>query len=268
MFVLSAHARASVEMLTLEHDGIIGTYYKTAQTNANNPILVLGGSEGGIPEKLAKSVADAGHATLAVAYFNKGGLPTELEEIPLEYFEKAKGWLQQKHPEAKYITLVGWSKGAELSLLLASKDPTFNRVVAIAPSSVVWAGILKDWQKVPSSSWTEGGSALPFVSFNPTGPVAGLRDLYAQSLENRNDKNKATISVQDINGDVVLYSGGKDEIWPSSDMAKAICENMAKNNNSNCSHFDFPGLRHLLDYKFLDKSDALYTHFTSHLTAN
>src|SRR5690606_20436583 len=124
----------------------------------------------------------------------------------------------------------------------ASKDPTYNRIVAIAPSSVVWAGILNDWQKTPGSSWTFEKQELPYVHFNPSSAVSGLLDLYSQSLANRQDSGEATIKSEEIFGSVFLYSGGEDEIWPSSLMAEAICQRMERNELSTCNHFNYPAL--------------------------
>ena len=261
---LSAHG----DTLSLAQHGFAGRYYPAQTASAANPVIVLGGSEGGIAHKLAEVIVQTGRPVLAIAYFDMGELPDELEYIPLEYFEQAKTWLQQKHPLAKHITLVGWSKGAELSLLLAAKDPIFNHVVAIAPSSVVWAGILQDWQKTPGSSWTENNTPLPHIAFASSGPVDGLIDLYTQSLANRTDNGQATIPVENIHGSVFLYSGGQDEIWPSNQMAKAVCRRMEKNVLSRCHHFNFPELGHLLAYKFLDQSDPLYQHFTEKMHSN
>jgi len=262
------YSDAAVEKLKLKLDevGFIGSYYELSNTSSKKPVIVLGGSEGGIPEKLAEGIASLGYPTLAVAYFREGKLPEELEKIPLDYFENAKTWLKEKDGILNdNIVLVGWSKGAELALLLASKDSTYNHVVAIAPSSVVWAGILKDWTKVPRSSWVMDNVELPFVSFNPTSSVTGLLDLYSQSLEARTDNAGADIPVKDINGKVFLYSGGKDEIWPSSSMAATICEKMQQNELSDCHHFDYGELDHLLGYKFLDTSDPLHKSFAESL---
>lgn len=254
---------AAPQALSVEQDGIVGHYYQPPANSYKQPVIVLGGSEGGIPTKLAEVIANNGQPTLAIAYFKADMLPKELEEIPLSYFEKATAWLKQKHPARKHITLIGWSKGAELALLLASRDTVFDRVIAIAPSSVVWAGILDDWQTVPGSSWSHNQKGLPFVAFNPTGPVEGLLDLYTQSLQNRTDGGSATIPVENIRGNVVLYSGGMDEIWPSSSMAASICQRMIENERSRCKHIDYPKLGHLLDYKMLNASEDLYKHFVN-----
>ncbi|MCH2055639.1 MAG: hypothetical protein MK214_03300 [Thalassotalea sp.] len=65
--------------------------------------------------------------------------------MPFDYFDSAKSWLQtKKNVDASKLIIVSWSKGAELALLLASRDEKVQRVIAIAPSSVVWAGVLND----------------------------------------------------------------------------------------------------------------------------
>ena len=255
-------ASASADILSMKKEGIVGKYFPSSSTDKYVSVLVLGGSEGGLPEKLAQTIVDAGFPTLALAYFNAEGLPQELEKIPLEYFDKAKSWLQkQKNVKSNELIVVGWSKGAELALLLASRDQNIKRVVAIAPSSVVWAGILQDWNKVPASSWTEQGEELAHVEFKPTGTVNGLLDLYTQSLDNRSEKGKANIQVEDIRGNVVLMTGESDEIWPSPQMAKLICEKMNLKKNGQCQHLNFKGLDHLLNYRFMDKSDPMYQTF-------
>ena len=250
-FLSNSACVAANRSLTLEKDGLVGEYYSS---NSNKPpVLVLGGSEGGIPTKLAQPMIDANYPTLALAYFKHDGLPSELEEIPLEYFFTGKEWLlKQAHNKYDQLIIVGWSKGAEAALLLASRSSEVMQVIAIAPSSVAWAGILNDWQKVPSSSWTEKQHALPHVAFNPSGPVTGLLDLYQQSLDNRQDDGAADIPVQNISAKVALMTGENDEIWPSSSMAAYICQQMNQNEHNTCQHFNYLNHDHLLNYEFLD----------------
>jgi dienelactone hydrolase len=255
-------ANAAVNILNIEEQGFVGKYYPASSTEKRVAVLVLGGSEGGFPDRLAKPIIDAGLPVLALAYFKAEGLPQELEKIPLEYIYKAKAWLQsQANVKLDELVVVGWSKGAELALLLATTDKTITQVVAIAPSSVVWAGILQDWTKVPASSWTLQGQELAYVAFKPSGPINGLIDLYTQSLENRADKGRATIPVEKIHGSVVLMSSDMDEIWPSSQMAQSICAKINISNNATCEHLNFSGVDHLLNYQFLDTSNPLFKTF-------
>lgn len=268
-FLCLIGAFAHAERLSLQQHGFVGQYYPPASKTSASPVMVLGGAEGGTPTRLAEQVAALGYPTLAVAYFKHDALPDELEQIPLEYFDKAKDWLSDKLPSrSDHITLAGWSKGAELSLLLASRDTTYNRVVAIAPSSVVWAGILNDWQKVPASSWAADGTPLPHVAFNPTGPVTGLRDLYTQSLNNRSDNDAATIAVDNIEGQLFLFSGGQDEVWPASTMSESICNSVKNTDAVSCIHYNYPEMGHLLEYTFLQPGTALHEQFISSLAGN
>ncbi|MBD3587404.1 dienelactone hydrolase [Salinimonas sp. HHU 13199] len=260
---------ALAEMLSVQKHGFVGQYYPPSSESGTQAVIVLGGAEGGIPTKLAEQVAALGYPTLAVAYFKENGLPGELEKIPLAYFDQAKDWLSKKLPvQSEHITLAGWSKGAELALLLASRDTTYNRVVAIAPSSVIWAGILNDWQKVPASSWTAEGAPLPHVAFNPTGPVSGLRDLYTQSLNNRSDHDAATIAVDNIKGQLFLFSGGQDEVWPASPMSESICNSVKSTDAVSCIHYTYPQMGHLLDYTFLQSGTALHARFSDSLAGD
>lgn len=210
-------------------------------------VLVLGGSEGGKPKDLAKKIADMGYPVLSLAYFKEEGLPSELNEIPLEYFDAPKEWLQAR-PDTKDdgVIVVGWSKGAELSLLLSSRDTSYKGVMAIAPSSVVWAGILNDWTKIPSSSWTVGGSPVAHVPFAQGVQINSLVDLYEASLKQDDFVEKALIPVEDIEGSVLLMSGGMDEIWPAGEMADDVCERMEAVGGS-CTHAHYPDAGHLLN---------------------
>lgn len=258
---------ASTNDINIEDDGFVGKFYPSSSSEKRVGVLVLGGSEGGLPNKLAKPIADAGFPTLALAYFNAEGLPQELEKIPLEYFDQPKVWLQkQANVKSDELIIVGWSKGAELALLLASRDQRVARVVAIAPSSAIWAGILKDWTKIPGSSWTEKGKELAHIPFNPTGKVNGLLDLYTQSFNHRSDKGTADIPVDNIKANIVLMTGENDEVWPSPHMARLICDRMNSSKQDSCEHLNYSGLDHLLDYKFADTSDSLNETFVNALT--
>lgn len=210
-------------------------------------VLVLGGSEGGKPKDLATKIADMGYPVLSLAYFKEEGLPQELNEIPLEYFDAPKDWLQARaDTKDDGVIVVGWSKGAELSLLLASRDPSYKGVMAIAPSSVVWAGILKDWTKIPSSSWTVGGEPMAHVPFAQGVQINSLVDLYEASLKQETFAEKAVIPAENIRGSVLLMSGGMDEIWPAGMMADDVCKRMEAAGGS-CSHAHYPDAGHLLN---------------------
>jgi hypothetical protein len=100
-------------------------------------VLVVGGSEGGMPLGKAAWLASRGYAALALAYFRYDDLPPLLEGIPLEYFGSALAWMMQR-PEIlpDRIAVVGTSRGGELALQLGSMYPQIKAVVAYVPANV------------------------------------------------------------------------------------------------------------------------------------
>jgi dienelactone hydrolase len=220
--------------------GVKGTLFIPPHDEKYSAIIVLGGSEGGIYEPSAAIYASQGYVTLALAYFGLEGLPTSLVNIPLETIERGIRWLDacpQVNKDA--IGIWGVSKGAELALLAASKFPKIKAVVAKSPSSVVFEGISEDMGRNHKSSWSYKGESLPFVPtmFNmrlsATFFWAKLarrpwqtRPMYEYALRNKKAVERATIEVENINGPVLLTSGGQDGVWPAGKMAAMIMERL------------------------------------------
>jgi dienelactone hydrolase len=127
--------------------------------------------------------------------------------------------------DASRIALLGLSRGAEAALLLASTFPDVSTVVAFAPSAYLWMGQRPpDYQLIPS--WTINGKALPFV---PTKEARAYRaddneaERHLRYLATHPDSTRvATIPVERIRGPVLLFSGGRDPIWPSTFMVERI----------------------------------------------
>lgn len=191
--------------------------------------LVLSGSSGRSDVERARLLARHGVAALALRYFGGIGQPSGLCEIPLETFYTAVDTLAQIHPR---VVLIGVSKGAEAALSVAATDSRVSLVVAIAPSSVIWAnvGASADGRDRPArSSWTRGGEPLPFVPYDDSwmpdhhhGETA-FRGLYKQSLRTyASHVPAAVIPVEDIGGHVLLVAGGDDRVWPSLLFAEQI----------------------------------------------
>ena len=101
---------SDVEMQPVRADGLVGTLFHPAGAARSPGILVLGGSEGGLPEAMAALLASHGYATLALAYHGVESLPKTFVEIPLEYFATAFAWMrQQEQFEPSRLAVVGVS---------------------------------------------------------------------------------------------------------------------------------------------------------------
>lgn len=207
----------------LREDGLIAEYFAAVpgpQTSAG-AVIVLGGSEGGFngSRGLARRLSDAGFNTIAVSYFGEPGQKATLNEIPIEPVDRALAWLKARPEIHGPIAVIGVSKGGELALLTASRNPEIRAVVAGVPSNVVWAGI--DLTGAPvGSSWTSGGQPIAYVPYDLSNGFTGVFNLYNDSLKNASAE--AEIPVEAINGPVLMISGQADSMWPSSEMAGRV----------------------------------------------
>jgi dienelactone hydrolase len=187
-------------------------------------VLVLGGSDGGIPNRRAKVIAENGFPTLALAYFKTKRTPEYLDMIPLEYFNKPIEWLiKNEYTQGGKIIVIGESKGAELALLLASRKPEISGVVAFVPSAVVFQGMPKVFWP-PRSSWSYAGKQIPFVPYNLNNlpDKNNVLNIYRNSLKQQEAVKKALIPVNKIKGPVLLFSAADDGMWPSVEMSDMI----------------------------------------------
>ena len=201
-----------------------GEFYPPPGSPKKLGVLVLGGSDGGVPSRRAKWIAGQGFPVLALAYFKTKRTPQYLDMIPLEYFDQPIEWLiKNKLTQGGRIVVIGESKGAELALLLAGRKPEISGVVAFVPSAVVFQGMPKDFWP-PRSSWSYRGEPIPFVPYD----LSDLPDpnnvlsIYRNSLKQQQAVRRALIPVSRINGPILLFSAADDRMWPSAEMSDMI----------------------------------------------
>lgn len=238
---------------SVRDDGLVATYLRPKGEGILPAVMVVGGSEGGIKsaESMAYRFAERGYASLAVAYFGVEPLPKALANVPLEYFDRALGWLQrQPRIDPANLAVAGTSRGGELALLIAAHNPALNRVIAIAPSHVVW-GPVGPFKDPKISAWTRDGHPLPFVAHvrepdYSAKPYRGTPDFLAD-LQQTALAEAAAIPVEKIRGAVLLLSGEDDQIWPSTLMSRLAMKRLAAANHPyRFEHVSFPGAGHLI----------------------
>ncbi|MFT3870319.1 MAG: acyl-CoA thioester hydrolase/BAAT C-terminal domain-containing protein [Nibricoccus sp.] len=213
-------------------------------------ILMLGGSEGGFPDYYdTKGFTEKGYACMVTGYFRTPHTPERLELIPLEYFEAVIELFQAK-PEVGDKKLVVWggSKGGELALLLASRYPQINGVIAAVPSSVVFQGI--GGQRV--SSWSYKGDSVPFVPYADYDFSKIVNNEYVEayrlSLEQKEAVEKGAIPVENINGPILILTGKADTMWPSTRMGAMIEKRLAEKKFTHWyRHFSYENAGHTLN---------------------
>ena len=250
-------------------DGVVvGRLFLPAEA-ATTGVVLVGGSEGGIDSMSADaaSLASTGVAALVVGLFGADGLPTSLDLVPLEPIAAGVSLLAERAGiDATDVALLGISRGSEAVLAAAAALSGLRcaAVVALSPGSVVWESMTEDGSPTGRSSWTAGGSPLPFA---PVDSVAVDRDLWRTAVTHLRDRHaprlmhlraayegglagpraeEAAIAVERIDAPLHLFAGAADALWPSVAMGRAIVARRREHGREGDELTVFEGAGHLL----------------------
>jgi len=219
--------------------------------------VMLSGSSGGIPEHLARRLAENGVSTFALGYHGAPGLPSALVEIRIESLQRGIELFCERFAKRQSISVIGMSKGAELALVLAAElGGTIDRVVAVAPSHVVWFGLKAPGHDVDRrstrSSWSRHGVPLPFLpcppDIRPAFNERGLRTdvFFDMSRHSPGEVDVARIPVERSAGPILLLSGDDDHQWPAAPMAEEIVQRMVDHGRGDdITNVVYPGAGHV-----------------------
>lgn len=250
-----------IEVTEVAENGLHGLVF-IPKGKPKGGVLVLGGSEGGIGNPdVAAVLASHGFVTLALAYFNAEGLPESLENIPIEYFEKALSFLKSKLGPDGSVGILGTSKGSEAALLIASRNPFIRAVVAYAPSAYVWSCICDNKK---SSSWSAAGREVPFIPFSadptyapPSGfPITPAAN-YKFRLKQLGESRVPEIRVAEIQGRILTVSGDDDRMWPSTAMSRVIEQRRTAVQRRDDIYLRYRGAGHLVGKLILPSGSTL-----------
>lgn len=204
---------------------LVGTFYRPEGEGPFPAVLTFGGSEGGREsgEFSAAYLATLGYAALGVAYFEEPGLPAVLTDVPIEILEADIAWLRAR-PEIdpSRIGVWGGSRGGELSLILAARDPGLAAVIAEVPSGYVWGSSAE----IDRAAWTVGGEELPYVPGENEGyeiftdemgtHIATTPMFYVDiQAASETELELARIRVEDSQAAIMFIAGSDDQLWPS-----------------------------------------------------
>lgn len=245
--IRNSHFReVAVKKIPIRENGLVGTLFRKG--NPSSAIIVLGGSSGGLKEERAEQLAAYGFATLALAYFGTESLPATLNQIPLEYFEKA---IRLLLAESEKIGLWGVSRGAELSLILGSLFPEqIHAIAAHVPSSVVYGSL--DGHNKPV--WTYRGKpfapSAPFIyreksSGENEDLAIAATPSFLDSMEDKHAFAASAIPVEKIQCPLLLISAQDDQMWPSSLFSQQIVDRLSTHQSPIFyTHLSYPGVGH------------------------
>ncbi|MBL0916597.1 MAG: acyl-CoA thioester hydrolase [Sphingopyxis sp.] len=212
----------------IEAEGLLANYFPGAGDGPHAGILLLGGSEGGLGKDMQAAAAllqAQGFTVLQLAYHNAPGKSAKLKNIPLEDFYRGLDWLKkQPGVDADRIGIVGYSKGAEAGLLVATRYPGIRAVALGMPSSVVWDGMSGENYMLGSfsSSWSEKGEPVPHLAYKGRPDERGLMAVFEGGLKELGSNPDAVIPVEKYKGKLLLVCGEAEKLWPSCPMTDQI----------------------------------------------
>lgn len=219
----------------IHENGFQAEFFAQQEIENKPAVIIIGGGQGGY--YWGKELMDRGYVALSLPYMREEGLPNLMEEIPLEYFERAAEWLKEQpevHPNK--IILMGASRNAELALVIAAAFPELiSGVIAYAPGAVSWSNTVLPFNSEElKPSWTYKGKAIPYLPMEkikgPEGTKIETLPYWEEGLKKIDQYPEAIIPVEKITGNILLLSGTDDQIWPSALMSDMIEKRLTENN--------------------------------------
>lgn len=239
-----------VKRVPLTDHGLGGELFVPASEGPFRPVVVLSGSGGGAPLRSAAFLASHGYLALALAYFSWPGLPAELVDIEIEYFERGISWLTSRGDAEGPVAVIGTSRGGELSLLLGL-HLGIETVIAYVPSPIVHSGIttgVEGWlSDVPA--WRLGGRPVPYLSHTDgklywrDGAVV-CTPTYLDCLSDWDRVAAATMALEECRSNVLMLSGAQDDVWPSSLYCELAMARLRRRRDGRQRHVMLPGAGH------------------------
>ncbi len=253
----SASASETVELIrrwkslgvgskTLSGAGFAGTLFSPEGECRSAMLLIPGSTGAAAMEPTAALLASRGYPAFVAAYMQEDGLPTSLEEIPVEIVGRALTALREA-TGARDVAVLSASVGTQGALAAMALDPAAaaDCAIAIAPSSVIWQALPANGGRPPkTAAWSHGGDPLPWLpihgerllpeivkhallqrfSRHPRPSALHMLNAYQPSLEKSEDVVPATIPVEKIACPLALACGEDDQMWPGARMAATIAQ--------------------------------------------
>ena len=207
---------------------VLGNFYPAKGANNGPGILLIGGSEGGLGSdmtRLALALQKDGYSVLHQSYWRAPGQPERLEGIPLETFQRGLAWLRAR-PEVdpSRTAMMGWSRGSEVTQLIAMRDRSLKAIVLGMPGNAVWPGFSWDepWRQF-GSPWTWRGENLVHLDTSGVQMFGGDPEAIGKELLALQDEQpEALLPIEDVRVPVLMICGEADNVWASCAMGRKI----------------------------------------------
>jgi hypothetical protein len=159
------------ERVGLDSDDLVGALIWPGQPS-DDFVVVLGGSGGGIPEPIARRVAESGKVALALGYFGAPGCRKHWSKSPLNPSSVASRGSNSGMPGAVRSACSAFPRALSWLCCWPPACPgQVGATVAVVPSSPAWFGL--DMQSLAEAPG-RAGPAWAARAFLASAPAAGV----------------------------------------------------------------------------------------------
>lgn len=236
LLLLFSFSASAYPILHLKNPFSGSAFYSANNQEKKTSILMLHGSEGGSANYInveAAVLATQNYSVLAFCYFDcnqaPNGYKQTLKNIELAKLFEAIQWLRSQPTSNGKVIVYGFSRGAELSLILGSLSEELNikidGVIAHAPSDKYVVPYNSNWknpicwlcvagvnqcneQSPPEAYWWNMKCGDYDFNLQSSPNSAWLLNGEAIVAWKR-------IEIEKYNGPLLITVGEKDEVWPA-----------------------------------------------------
>lgn len=233
--------RPGTQRVPIRQGRVRGTLFLPPGEGPFPGVMDLFGGVGGLIEFRASLLAARGFAVLALAYFAYEDLPTQLQEVDLEYFEEAANLLLA-HPKIRGpgIGVLSVSKGAEIGLAMAcflkqvAAAVCINGPTAVCDFPFRYRGLVMP--PIPAF--------LERMQVHVSGAVS-LLHFRGDPREKLNQRS--VFPIEKAQGQILFVIGEDDQSINSKEYAEQALEQLKSHGRSNGRMLVYPGAGHLLE---------------------
>ncbi|NXR02892.1 ACOT5 thioesterase, partial [Sagittarius serpentarius] len=207
-------------------------------------IIDIHGYTGGLFEHRASLLANHGFVTLALAYYQYEDLPQEPTELHLEYFEEAVNYILQ-YPQVKGpgVGLLGYSKGADLSLAMAAFLKNVTAVASLnGPVAITAIPLCYKDKTIPSLPINE--QQVKVIDSN----ILDCSDIFNDPFQAPG--NQSLIPLEKAEAQLLFIVGQDDHFIKSEYHATEACKYLQAQGKENVQILSYPGTGHCIDPPF------------------
>lgn len=234
-FLFSAAACASTYPVIRPQTPFSGSRFFAPNDSAKHTsIVMLHGSEGGSEhsDSEASILATQGYAVLRFCYFdcNRGltGPRESLLGVEATKVLDAVAWLRARPQSNGKVVVYGFSRGAELALIIGGLPMTQNNrpsaIIAHSPSDVFVGPFSWSWREPACWLCTAGIGKCSAVSpksayewnpaCGPNDPRKIDRTVSAWLVSGKSIPDRTRVEIEKYEGPLLITVGDNDEVWP------------------------------------------------------